>query len=418
MADFPLPLVSLLGDWGAYGVYLIVGLCFGYVLESAGFGNSTKLAAQFYGKDMTVFKVMFTAIIVAMTMIFLSSAVGLLDYNLIWVPPTYLWPGILGGLIMGVGFIIGGFCPGTSLVAMATGKIDGIVFVFGVLFGIFLFGETVASFDVFFSSSYMGRYTLPELFDVSTGTVVIVIVIAALCLFVGAEKLEGWVNHSQGNPPSSTQQPGSEVKRWAVPGAFLIVFLSLMTNFWGQPTSQERWEKIKPQLQQALDERQIYVSPHELLSTIYDPTIRVLIYDVRDESSYNQFHLSNSKRLLTEQVQSEAKILQLEPANTVIMLVSNDDEQATTVWKQLKAASVQNVYVLDGGINHWLETFAQPGELSEVVPRKSNELAFEFYRAIGARHPAANPHPDAFDLIFDKKIRLELKRAPTSGGCS
>ena len=61
----------------------------------------------------------FTAIIVAMTLIFLTSSLGLLDYNLLWVPPTYLWPGIVGGLIMGVGFIIGGFCPGTSLVAMA-----------------------------------------------------------------------------------------------------------------------------------------------------------------------------------------------------------------------------------------------------------------------------------------------------------
>jgi rhodanese-related sulfurtransferase len=418
MADFPLPLVALLGDWGAYGVYLVVGLCFGYVLESAGFGNSTKLAAQFYGKDMTVFKVMFTAIIVAMTLIFLSSALGLLDYNLIWVPPTYLWPGILGGLIMGVGFIIGGFCPGTSLVAMATGKLDGIVFVFGVLFGIFLFGETVAYFDVFFNSSYMGRFTLPELFDVSTGTVVITIVIAAVCLFIGAEKLERWVNNIQGNPPSSTQIPGSEAKRWAVPGAFTVIFLSLLTNFWGQPTAQDRWEKVKPQLQQAIEERQIYVSPHELLSTIYDPTIRVITYDVRDESSYNQFHLSNSKRLMAEDIESEAKVLQLEPANTVIMLVSNDDEQATAVWKQLKAASVQNVYVLDGGVNHWLETFAQPGELHKVVPRKANELAFEFYRAIGDRHPAASPNQDAYNLIFNKKIRLELKRAPTSGGCS
>ncbi len=96
-------------------------------LESAGFGNSKLLAAQFYFKDMRVFKVMFTAIIVAMTLIFLSSALGLLDYNLIWVPPTYLWPGIVGGLIMGVGFIIGGFCPGTSLVGLATGKLDAIV---------------------------------------------------------------------------------------------------------------------------------------------------------------------------------------------------------------------------------------------------------------------------------------------------
>jgi len=164
MTIFPLPLTELLGQDGSYFIYLLVGVAFGAALEIAGFGNSKKLAAQFYFKDMTVFKVMFTAIIVAMTLIFLSSAVGLLDYNLIWVPPTYLWPGIVGGLIMGVGFIVGGFCPGTSLVGMATGKIDAFFFVAGVLFGIFLFGETVSSFAVFFESSYMGRFTLPEYF--------------------------------------------------------------------------------------------------------------------------------------------------------------------------------------------------------------------------------------------------------------
>jgi hypothetical protein len=60
MAAFPLPLAELLGPWGAYLVYLLIGFAFGAVLEMAGFAKSTKLAAQFYFKDMTVLKVMFT----------------------------------------------------------------------------------------------------------------------------------------------------------------------------------------------------------------------------------------------------------------------------------------------------------------------------------------------------------------------
>ena len=195
MTAFPLPLTELLGHYGAYVVYLIIGMAFGAVLESAGFGNSKKLAAQFYFKDLTVFKVMFTAIIVAMVLIFLSSAAGLLDYNLVWVPPTYLWPGIVGGLIMGVGFIVGGFCPGTSLVAMATGKVDGVFFVIGVLTGIFLFGETVSQFAVFFESSFMGRFTLPELFGLSYGSVVLAIVVVAVVYrdTLDARAVEAWV---------------------------------------------------------------------------------------------------------------------------------------------------------------------------------------------------------------------------------
>ena len=109
MAPFPINIVTEFGKTSAYMIFLLIGFLFGYVLEIAGFGKSNKLAAQFYFKELTVLKVMFTAIVVAMAGIFLASALGLMNYNLVWVNPTYLWPGIVGGLIMGVGFIIGGF---------------------------------------------------------------------------------------------------------------------------------------------------------------------------------------------------------------------------------------------------------------------------------------------------------------------
>lgn len=105
----PLPLEAMYGKMIFYTIAMVIGIGFGYTLESAGFGKSTKLAAQFYFTDMTVFKVMFTGIIVAMVLVFGSSAMGWLDYSRVYVNPTYLWPGIAGGLIMGVGFVIGGF---------------------------------------------------------------------------------------------------------------------------------------------------------------------------------------------------------------------------------------------------------------------------------------------------------------------
>ena len=148
------------------------------------------LAAQFYFKDLRVFKVFFTAIVVAMLLIFASSAVGLLDYNLIWVNPTYLWSGIVGGLIMGVGFILGGFCPGTSLVALATFKVDGIFFVFGGLFGVFAFSETVDLYEHFFNGSYFGRLTLMDFFNLPAGILVILVTLMAIFMFWGGEKLE------------------------------------------------------------------------------------------------------------------------------------------------------------------------------------------------------------------------------------
>jgi rhodanese-related sulfurtransferase len=409
MANFPLPLADLFGHWGSYVVYAIIGIAFGMTLESAGFGNSKLLAAQFYFKDMRVFKVMFTAIIVAMTLIFLSTAIGLLDYNLVWVPPTYLWPGIVGGLIMGVGFIIGGFCPGTSLVGMATGKLDAIMFVFGVLFGIYLFGETVGSFATFFDSSNMGRFTLPELFNTSYGAVVVCIVVVALGLFVMAEKVEAMINGR-----SQQKLPG-----WSKPAAVALIALAVVTLFIGQPTSEDRWQAVAAESQARLDNREVQISSAEFLKYRDDKKIKIIPLDVREERYYNQFHLRGAVHVPLDQVKAKARELHFEPANTVFVTVSNDEAAATEAWKILTAESVPNIYILEGGINAWLKTYAgnSLGEEDRVYNRQEDQLAYRFNAATGSRHPAAEPDANALDLTFEPKIILELKRAPTSGGC-
>ena len=188
MNIFPLePFLRPLSEnpW-TYLVFGLIGFGFGFVLEMSGFGNSKKLAAQFYFRDLTVLKVMFGAIVTAMVLLYLSSAVGILDFNLVYVPETYLWPGLLGGVIMGFGFIIGGFCPGTSVVSTATLKIDGALFLLGAFFGVFAFGETEKFFDGFWHSGYYGRLTLMDAFHLPTGMVVL------LVRAYGAVHVLGW----------------------------------------------------------------------------------------------------------------------------------------------------------------------------------------------------------------------------------
>jgi rhodanese-related sulfurtransferase len=409
MTTFPLPLVELLGQYGSFAIYLLVGLLFGATLETAGFGNSKKLAAQFYFKDLTVFKVMFTAIIVACTLIFLSSAIGLLDYNLVWVPPTYLWPGIVGGLIMGAGFIVGGFCPGTSLVAMATGKIDGVFFVLGALTGIFLFGETVSSYAVFFESSYMGRFTLPELFGLDYGIVVLAVVVIALLMFWGAEKVEAAVGG----------ETAQKAPRWAVPAAAGLVALAVLSLVLGQPDNADRWKVLEAEQTVLLDEREVQISPAELLSVIHDSRIKAVMLDVRDERHYNQFHIHGARRLPPEDILDTARELMFEPANTVFIAMGNDESAATEAWKILKAESLPNIYILEGGVNNWIRTYGGDAFVEERLLRNraNDQPAFRFDAALGARHPAAEPNPYAFEIEFEPKVKLELKRAPASGGC-
>jgi uncharacterized protein len=165
----------------------VIGIAFGIALERGGFGRATILAAQFYFTNMRVLKVMFTAIVTAMLGLFYLSVIGFLDISLIYLTPTNILPMVVGGLIAGVGFVIGGYCPGTSMVAVATGKIDAMVYLLGMMFGIFVFGEMFPSIESFFNSTDMGSVTLPQYFNMSYGLVVFLVVLMALGAFAAAE---------------------------------------------------------------------------------------------------------------------------------------------------------------------------------------------------------------------------------------
>lgn len=178
------------GDEASLIIAFVIGIGFGFFLERAGFGSGRKLAAQFYLKDMTVFKVMFTAIVTAMVGLFWLSVFGVVDLSLVYVSPTFLLPQIVGGLLLGIGFVIGGYCPGTSCVGVSTGKYDAMVYLLGITAGIFVFGELFPLLEGFYSSTPMGRITLPELFGVSYGLVVFLVVLMALGGFAGAEWVE------------------------------------------------------------------------------------------------------------------------------------------------------------------------------------------------------------------------------------
>jgi hypothetical protein len=168
----------------------VIGIAFGFVLERAGFGSARKLTGQFYFTDMAVFKVMFTAIVTALLGLFYLSWMGMLDVSLIYLSPTRLPSQVLGGLILGVGFVVGGYCPGTSVVAVSTGKIDAMVWVGGLLAGIFAFGEMYPYITNFFFSGDMGKVTLADIFHVRYGLIVFAVVVMALVGFYVAEVVE------------------------------------------------------------------------------------------------------------------------------------------------------------------------------------------------------------------------------------
>ena len=387
-----------------------IGFGFGAVLEMGGFGDTRKLAGQFYLRDMTVLKVMFTAIVVAAVLVAGASAFGLLDMSRVWVNPTYLWPGIVGGLVMGVGFIIGGFCPGTSVVAASTLKIDGMIFLAGALFGVYLFGETVSSFESFFLSSYMGRFTLDEWLGLPVGATVLLVAAAALVLFWLGELAER--HFGRGEPwPAIALRPRSAGKL-AGAGALLAAGLVLVVR--GQPTPAERWSWTSPDVKRAVEERRIFVHPAEVVALRKDLTVQTVILDLRDEHDFNVFHVGGARRASPEALlrPEEYERLLAQPASTVTFLVGNGEGPALETWKGLKALGVPNLYVVEGGINRWLELYPVPecvAARGAAPGANADALAFRFAYATGESEPAAWP-----ELATSKAFRTPCEEAQTS----
>lgn len=168
----------------------LIGIGFGFVLESSGFSSSRKLAGVFYGYDTVVLKVFFTGAITAMIGLLFMSLFGWIDLDLVYINPTYLPSAIAGGVIMGAGFIMGGFCPGTSFCAMAIGKIDAMLFVVGLFIGVLIFAEGYPLWENFYMSGFKGIPKLSESFGLSDGLLAFFVILAAIGMFFVGELAE------------------------------------------------------------------------------------------------------------------------------------------------------------------------------------------------------------------------------------
>ena len=161
----------------------LIGIAFGFVLESSGFSSSRKLAGVFYGYDTVVLKVFFTGAITAAVGLLFFSLFGWIDLSLVYINPTFLTSAIFGGVIMGLGFIMGGFCPGTSFCGAAIGKIDAMIFIGGLFIGVFLFAEGYPLWEKIYKASPMGSPKLSEVAGLSDGMFTLVMILAAAAMF-------------------------------------------------------------------------------------------------------------------------------------------------------------------------------------------------------------------------------------------
>jgi hypothetical protein len=171
-------------------IALLVGIGFGFILERAGFSSSRKLAGVFYGYDFVVLRVFFTGAITAAIGLYYFRYFEWIDLSMVYINPLYLTSALVGGVIMGLGFIIGGFCPGTSICAAVIGKIDAMVFIGGIFIGIFFYAETYEwLWKEIHMDAYLGAPLVYDDLGITYGLFILGLVIMALIAFYVTAKI-------------------------------------------------------------------------------------------------------------------------------------------------------------------------------------------------------------------------------------
>jgi hypothetical protein len=187
---------------GGVAAGLLSGVLFGYALEAAGFGSPRKLTAQFSLRDFSVFKVMFTAVLVSAIGLYILRTMGLMAGNAVFIPTLFFWAILAGGLLIGAGVALGGYCPGTSVVGVASGRIDAVLFGIGMVLGTSAFAWVYEPLTGFYMAAQgPAAQTLPQLFGLPEWAVLLVLVILAAVGF----RLGTMMERARGGPLTAAE---------------------------------------------------------------------------------------------------------------------------------------------------------------------------------------------------------------------
>ncbi|MCA9149133.1 MAG: YeeE/YedE family protein [Planctomycetales bacterium] len=354
-------------------VGLLIGVAFGFVLEQAGFSSSRKLTGLFYGTDFTVLRVFFTAGITAMCGITMLSQVGLLDTHVIYIHPTFIYAALIGGGIMGVGFVVGGYCPGTSFCGAAIGKIDAAVFVLGGILGVFLFGEAYPWIEPYYLGAALGDPTADKLLHMTPGIVGLGMIVIAVSAFIATSMIEKKIN---------PQGPASEFPRTlhiaAAAGTIALGFVlailppreqRLMTL-----ANDEAYHAAHPIPQMSAD---------ELAFRILDKDPLVQLIDVRSPTAYEKVGLPGATNIPVEQFFGRQWHDVLGSRKRKVFI--GEDQQASIAAAGLASLlGYKEVYALEGGLSGFEATILNAQPATGDSP-KGNAETHEFRVAAAPR---------------------------------
>lgn len=205
-------------------------------------------------------------------------------------------------------------------------------------------------------------------------------------------------------------------------GAALLIVASATLAYHGQPDLQQKWQYMAAEFEPMLGQRKVQIDPAELLSLMNDDYVELIIYDVRPEPDWNRFHLVDSERVPIDLLPAQRNRLQELPENAVVVVVSNDEILSTEAWKRLMALAKPNAYILEGGLNNWLNIYRAVADESGAhgkadLNKADGSLRHVFKLALGERHAAARPDQHLVpNRQYTPKVKL-LKRIEKAVGC-
>ena len=168
----------------------LIGLLFGAGLLLAGLADPDKIVGTLRLKDFHAMRTIAVFVLVGMLGTWILDMAGMANFS---VKPAAIWSVLIGGSLLGIGFGLTGFCPGTGLACAAAGRIDALVTVLGMLLGalvfIWIYPGIVQPIDAI---ANFKKVTLPEITGIASGVWVVIIVAAgSLALFLTREKRTG-----------------------------------------------------------------------------------------------------------------------------------------------------------------------------------------------------------------------------------
>ena len=349
------PLVpEIIGNELNLVVALFIGIAFGFILEQAGFSTSKKLVGLFYGYDFTVLRVFFTAGVTAMFGVILLTHFGLLDSSLIYINPTFLWSAIVGGLIMGLGFVIGGYCPGTSFCGAAIGKIDAIFFVIGSFLGVWIFAEGYPVFESLYKAESWGFVRIFETLGMSQGLFAFLLTVVAVTAFWFTTLIENKVN----GKPNPIFKP---VRLYiALSGIAMIFGLSAFFL----PDIHEAYVSEVSNKDYVNSVQVNKITSDELAFRLIDNDKTLQIFDFRPEKEYKTFSLPKSHNMTVKNLfdKDTKKLLDIEgQVNVFVTENETDAKKAAIIAGKL---GFDDIRILQGGLNDFrnnILNFKSPG---------------------------------------------------------